>query len=1004
MNTLSRLIAGTLSLSLALLAPGPQAYAAAAAAPRAQGARVAIPSVGMPMVSAPLSGGNLALPASSLKLSPSLTPSVVPTVRTAPVVGASLAAPTAKAAASAVAAPVSAPAAKAQATAEEAKNAPAAARRTAESVSRTAAQVAPDLEVLSNLGDIDANAAHGAGTRLESALTGQKARIAQDGVFAAAPSAHEGSASFGAVMAKPAGDSIRQAAQAQPGEPNGPVPPVVTQDGDNGGRGGKGPLLPKIVAAAIALTPAAFVAWPLIAAGSFLYGGLVIASSLGVASMAFMTDSTPKLLRSIPGFALAGLGAAALVSGLLAMSGPVIAMGAMVTLGGYGFIRFGRKGQTGTFNDSGEIIATFFGALAATAGAGLVLLGPVGIVGTVVTYVAYPATLALMMHLPGWVGEGLSAAFRNVYHSVRAVYRTMTSLRRDTSLYERLNNYSEAALNASIWNAIWVGLVLWLPVLVSEAIQAVLAGAVGLAVSVFQAPMMFAWGALHKLAPKSAFTVRVAEWNRATFELAQGSKVRFFNPIESKLLPWVESSSLPKRMIGALGIRGAQLVWLVAAALTGTVGSLVTLARAFVGSAPAYDPARHDPDSLTLAKDPLPSQVPTPEKPKVTVVLPGKLVAVALGLAPLYFYTLPMVLVGAGIFGAIVAAMGLSVAAMPLMPSRPIPGLLRRLPATLLTVTGGYALFEAGKFWLLAGLPGGLVVAVGALALFSGLGLGSMLKKLQDEKTKAYEVDEGPYILGYASALAVATALVVALTGGTGIVANILVGAGFVLSPVLLYHLPKWLWAGVGASIMGFPHGVSSVAKVTARFWSRDTRYFRNLGRFYSKIVSKSWVYGIIVAVPAFVTHVAFPLVQYALALAFGILAGIARVPTLFAWGASYNASPEGRWTKFWGGFHEALVKLTEGSKKTSFDPLAAKIIPALDEAGASGFPTLKATGALIAGLALQAYWLIRLAVLLAATPLVWAYAAVKGFAASKEAAPAEGEPKHPTRPGDLLD
>src|SRR5206468_3441595 len=137
-----------------------------------------------------------------------------------------------------------------------------------------------------------------------------------------------------------AGDSIREAAEYA-AEASVPTPPVNTPPSspknDDGGR--KSPFWPKLIAAGIALLPAALIAWPMISAGAFITGGLVAAASATLALMPFLGDNSPKFLRTLPGNALFTLG---LVSFL---TGTSVIGGALALIGGWGLTRFGRGEQ-----------------------------------------------------------------------------------------------------------------------------------------------------------------------------------------------------------------------------------------------------------------------------------------------------------------------------------------------------------------------------------------------------------------------------------------------------------------------------------------------------------------------------------------------------------------------------------------------------------------------------------------------------------------------------------
>lgn len=970
MNTISRALAIALSSAVILTSPGLASYAAAAALTTG----VSVTGTGtqaVKPVNVSFSGpANLLAPSSfnsglSLQAAPLLGP--------APLVnaGKTLVAPASllNAPAAVLADPRVSPAAKVGVMTPAAV--------VSQKAASLSSEVSSALQDMGDLSKAQPTSLPSFGHSLQAILSGERFSSRAQGTFST-DAQSLGSLGEGSFLAKPAGDSIRQSAESENNAPAVPVPPAGSNE-DKGGRSprGNGPLWAKLVSGALALTPAILLGWPLLASGALISGGLVILASLGVASLPFMSDSTPRMLRSIPGLLIGGLGLAALGTAVTAFSWPLLSMGALAALGGWGFMRFARKGVKGNINDSSEIIATFFGALGAVAGAGLVLLSPAGLLAAGLTVLAYPVSLILLMHLPGWVGAALSSAFHGFYQTVKDVYRVMTSLRRDTVLRQRLQKYTSASIEKSAWSALTLGLLLWLPVLITEAVQLVVAGVVGTALGLARAPLMMLWGASHDLSKDSKVTKFLAYWAQEPF---LGSKSRLFNSLERPLIAYANSQNILVSQLGALAIRGAQLLYLIYNVFITPVNLIGGFINAFQYTNIPYDARLHDPESLSLGKDELAGNIPDEPAPIVGSGRLAKFLAAGIGLVPVWFFGASLV-TGGGIFAGIVLATAVSVALMPLMPSSAkFPGLLRRIPGTLLTAAGAYTLFESGRMVLLAGLPIWGVVAMSALALFGGIGLSNLITKVQDKETKTWRLDSPEYILGYAGALAVTTGLVVSLIGAGGPLAMGLTIAAYVLSPALLYHLPAWLWRGVRTSLTGFAQGISSVWKVM-RSWTHETQFNGNLNAWYKHYLDKSFWSGTLFLVPWALSLAAW-LSETALSVTVGLALGVLRAPTRFFEGAAQNKNATGFWAKFWTGYNRFMTSTMEDSKKTVFDPKVKGLSEAMNEKDpASSRPTLKAAFAFLGVRLVQLYWLLRLAVLTIATPLLVPFGIYKGIA-----------------------
>ncbi|MBI3554525.1 MAG: hypothetical protein HY077_18680 [Elusimicrobia bacterium] len=849
----------------------------------------------------------------------------------------------------------------------------AAARGERTTAARIAAAAAGVTQIIQK-GDVphaEAGASKQTSDEVQDLLSGSRV-VPVSGVEAVAPESEFGDAGSGVSFGKPAGwDSIRPDAERYQGSANTPVPPSRGSN-DGGGSssdgGKKVPLVPRIISAVTALVPAVLLGWPLLAGGSLVAGALVILASLSVAALPFMSDSTPKLVRSVPGILIGALGLRTLAALGGGFAWPVAVMGTLAALGGWGFVRFARKGGDGkAYRDANETIATFFGALAAVAGAGLVLAHPAGWIAAGLTWVSYAGSAVLLMQLPSWVGAAIRAVFYGALKTVKDSIMVMTAISRDTSLFSRLKRYTEAAVEKDSWNALWLGLLVWLPVVAIEAARYALGAAVGLLQAAGRAPLNLLWGASHELAARRARRVfdevyrdnggaagkdsydKAMAASKKSLDGAviakffagwagfayHNSKGNFFNPIEADFLPLANSES--KVIPGS---------------------AFVGVLEGFENAAKPYDEKKDDPDSAGPAKDQTPA-APEVTKPEVKTTAPGKIMAVAIALVPAYFLGLPL-LATISVLGALAAAAIFSVAFMPLTPKASwYPKLLRVAPGSFLFLAG--ALTAAGSAYFgLYGLPVGWLAATGLVSLLSGIGLRSLISKLRNPATKSWKINDGWYIGGFASALFVTASLGAALLNLHGVVFASAKIAGLVASPVLLYHLPESFWAGVGLAVSGVLNAVRKVHQVTGA-WHRETKFESNLGGWYKYWVNKSFWYA-----PAFIVPLALQgiahVVEAAVSLGLGLSLGALRAPTMWLWGMAHKKNPNGRIARFLAGLNRASYELMEGSKESIFDKRTAELKKAMDEKDSvTSRPTLKAAGSFVLLRLMQAAWLIPL-------------------------------------------
>lgn len=814
-------------------------------------------------------------------------------------------------------------------------------------------------------------------------------------------------------LARPAGQEISDSARAM-FKPRSPAPPSNNNGGDGSGGGsndgssGGGeriPIIPRVITSLFAAAPIVL-AWPLIASGSLLVGGLVAAASLGVAAMPWMSASTAKAVRSAPGVLIVGLGLATIVAGVPALAGWTIASGAVTALGGWGMIRFARDPKKWEYRSSGELIATFFGSFAAVGGAALaVAYPPAGLIVVGSRVLATGFTLPLLAQLPGWIGETIAAPVHGAYVTFRDSFRVFGAIRRDTVWFKKLSAYTEAAVKKP-WNVVWLGLVVWLPILAVEAVWQAIGAVWALALTAARAVPMALWGMSHGLSRESKAAQYFGAWNDVLFSV---QKVKVLNPVESKLTPFANGPSRLKSFLAVSAIRIMQLLWVPVSGVL-TIGALI--AGPFLALKALKNPVPEggvSPDSLRLETDPLPGKVPSVETPKTVASTPGKLLATAIALVPALLIGLPLVIGGSGLFALVLAPMYLSIALMPLMPeSDRIPAWLRTVPASTLKIAGFFAALGAARYFF-TGLPVGPVLVMGLVAFGAGIGLARLIAKLQDKETKSWQLEDAQYIGGFVSAIGTSMALGIALQGLGGALFGTLMIAGGISSVFLLAFLPAAFWRGVGAALIGIPSGIRPVHKVVG-YWGESDSFWRSLKdwfRFYTRKNGWNAIYFIVPWGAAALLMIA----QAATSTVFGLAAGAIRAPINFAWSASYySESPRKKWlgrdgkvTRFFSGLARFWQSWSTGkdSQEKVFGFLTGWLRGALAEkSAATSRPTLKATLALLLALVLKAVWLVYAA---AALALGWIPAIVAGFLNARGGKTKDPNGADPDRPSDRI-
>lgn len=951
LSSLRRAVAASVTLSLIVSCPGLAPYAAAQAV-RATGAVSAPGSV--PAI-APVTGlgaGSYSVPSlmpASLGLTGTLSAPSAP----APSLVASVAAANAL---SDSIVPAAMPAITATEPYGEEVSLPHAVRKghaLSATVSAASKETAAALQNAGSLTEASPSAATGLGRKLEDLLAG--ARSLDHGSDLAAPSYGEFAAfNESRQLARPAGDSIREAAAASAHDGGVPTPPTGQTPAP---RAPKGPFWPRLLSAGLALTPAILLGLPLISASAWLVGGLVIASSVSLAIMPFLSENSPKALRAAPGLILGALGVAvagvslSLTIGLGVAVTPALAWtGALALVGGWGLTRYGLGKSEGRYGSYGsvETLSAFFGGLAAMTGVALAASTPLGWIGTGMLWISYPLAALLWFHLPGWVGKGMTSALEGVWLGGLGLSRVLTSIHRDTVLLDRLQNFSKRHWNASKWNGVWLA-VMWTPIMLAEAAMYALSAIGGLFIGAVTAPVNFLWGASAKLWPEGKSTIYFAEAARLVFDNVQNGKVARFNPIEAKLIPVANSPKFLVSALGSLGLRALQLGWFAYTVVAAPLLSVGGLILAF-GRLGTYDQKRHAPGYRRIERHDSPSEKPTePDQPEpgtpAKAPIAPKLIAVALALVPAYFFGLPILaghsIIQIGLYFSLV----LPLAAMPFLGNAP----------SWAKSFAGKALFYNGLVLLL----NGNAILVGLIAWLGGWGFERWVKKTQEKGGSFDEAELGAFFGALGSAAAVGAVWAGFLGGWVGWGTLALAAA---TSPFLLMHLPEWVWSGLRGALKGIASSIRAYQDV-ARFWAEDTKFRSNLKSHANYWLKKTYWNGVWLSaiwVPTGLVEAA----EFVVTLALGLVTGLVRVPFTFAAAALREAKPDSKAALFSKGLVDGWKDASEGSK-AFFDRLISGLKPAMDEATTlTGRPTAKAAGAFLLARVVQLAWLLGVLVM----------------------------------------
>ena len=932
---LRRVLASAVCLSLIVACPGPGSYAAAQTVARS----MAAPAAGFgPAPVLGVGGAALSLP--------SLIPSALGLV---PSLGApSAPAPFALTPAAAKALVTPAPLSGAAATASVIPNA-ASVQALKPVVSAAAKATASAIEQAGPIANAAPGSLSSLGQKLEDILTGAPALDASSDLSAPA-SGEWGSLAESRQLARPAGDGIAQAAAGSIDNSN--IPPAPPSGPSGAPRSPKGPFWPRLLSAGLALAPAVFLGFPLLAASAYVVGGFVVATSLALTAMPFLSESSPKLLRAAPGLTLAALGIAgagialSLSFGLgIAVAPALIWTGALAVVGGWGLTRYGLGKSEGRYGSYGsvETLSAFFGGLAALTGVALAASTPLGWTASALLWLSYPLAALLWFHLPGWVGKGLTAALEGVWLGGLGLSRVLTAIHRDTVLLDRLQNFSKRHWTSSKWNGVWLA-VMWTPIMLTEAAMYALSAAGGLFVGAVTAPVNFLWGASAKLWPGSKANVYFAEAARLVFDNVQNGKIARFNPIESKLIPVANSPKFITSAAGSLGLRALQLAWLVYTVIAAPLLSIAGLLLAF-GRLGSFDEKRHAVSSLRVERRDSPSEKPaepTEPEPGAPAKAPfaPKLIAMALALIPVYFFGLPIIAGHSLIQIPLYFALVLPLAAMPFMGKTPYWA----------KSFAGRALFYNGLVLLL----NGSAIWVGLIALLGGWGFNRWVKKTQEKGGSFDEAELGAFFGALGAAAAVGAVWAGFLGGWIGWGTIALAAA---TSPFLLMHLPEWVWSGLRGAFSAFARPMRALDDV-AGFWHDDTKFRSNLKDHASYWLKKTYWNGVWLSaiwVPTGIVQA----VEVVLSVALGAVLGLPRAVFGFAASAFKEAKPGSRAALFTAGLLAGWSASSDGSKKL-FDRLVSGLKPAMDEAAPeTGRPTLKAMGAFLLARFVQLGWLL---------------------------------------------
>lgn len=277
-------------------------------------------------------------------------------------------------------------------------------------------------------------------------------------------------------------------------------------------------LVPKLIAAALALAPIAYFApalFPALTMLTILQGGLFLAAALPLAAMPFM-GRAPRGLKMLAGQALTWNGMALLISG----HAPI--MGAVALLAGWGFKRWVAKisKEKGYSFDESELGA-FFGALGAVVGIGAAWVSVGGTLGSVLLGAAVLLSPFLLIHLPLWVWIGFVNAFTGLWRAMKDFTGGLSNWW-ESDYRQNLSKHASYWLGKTYWNGVWLSMI-WAPLGLLAAATTVVGLALGVVQGVLRAPMAYLTGALQEAKPEAKLTKYLGRLMKHWARAAEGS-------------------------------------------------------------------------------------------------------------------------------------------------------------------------------------------------------------------------------------------------------------------------------------------------------------------------------------------------------------------------------------------------------------------------------------------------------------------------------------------------
>jgi hypothetical protein len=247
-------------------------------------------------------------------------------------------------------------------------------------------------------------------------------------------------------------------------------------------------------------------------------------------------------------------------------------------------------------------------------------------------------------------------------------------------------------------------------------------------------------------------------------------------------------------------------------------------------------------------------------------------------------------------------------------------------------LAGLLALAKTNAFW------------TAALAAVGGWGLSRYLGKALAEGKSTYSVDDPEYIGAFFAAVAAASGVGVVMSGAAGLLPLAVSVLAYLTSPLLLMHLPRWVFHGF-ASVF---EGLWTSFKDSYRFvnlWDRETDFQKNLSHHARYWLDKSVWNGSWLSV-IWVPMGLMMLADLAVSAALGLVWGLVRAPFAYASGALHENYRDSAAARFFDGLLETWSDLLVGKTAREYfvkQRAAAFIKGASEKTGVSGRPTVAA-------------------------------------------------------------